>query len=73
MCNVGLAYATGLLALFCTELLLEGLIGEVVGGMLNVAEKSVVARSEVMSRSREPERTANTAKSRVRRRYLCAI
>jgi hypothetical protein len=39
--------------LFCTELALKGCVGEVVGGMLKIAEGSAVARSEVCSRSRE--------------------
>jgi hypothetical protein len=47
LCTVGVSYVTSLLALFCTELFLEGLLGEVVGGMLDVAGKSAVARSEV--------------------------
>ena len=53
MCNDESSYATGLLPLFCTELTLKGCVGELVGSMLKVAEKSAVARPEVCWRSRE--------------------
>jgi len=53
VCNDESSYATGLLPLFCTEPALKGCVGEVVGGMLKVAEESAVARSEVCWRSRE--------------------